>query len=140
MEILKAAEIDPAGKQALVIGRSMIVGKPMALMLLDADATVTIAHSRTPNLPELCRQADIVVAAAGKADLVKAYMVKEGAVVIDVGTNRLPSGRLVGDVAPDVVDRASVMTPVPGGVGPMTIAMLIENTILSAERRLGKAH
>ena len=140
MEILKAAEIDPAGKQALVIGRAMIVGKPMALMLLDADATVTIAHSRTPNLPELCRQADIVVAAAGKADLVKAYMVKEGAVVIDVGTNRLPSGRLVGDVAPDVVDRASVMTPVPGGVGPMTIAMLIENTLLSAERRLGKAH
>ena len=108
----------------------------MAMMLLEKDATVTVAHSRTPNTKELALAADVIVAAAGRADLVTADMVKPGAVVIDVGMNRRPDGRLCGDVADDVRDTAGWLTPVPGGVGPMTIAMLLVNTVRSAEMRL----
>ena len=138
MELLKAYGIETAGKYAVVIGRSMIVGKPMANLLVakNANATVTIAHSRTRNLPELCRTADIIVAAVGRPEMVKADYVKEGAVVLDVGINRIadetrPRGyRIVGDVDFDAVrDKCSYITPVPGGVGPMTIAMLMANTV-----------
>ncbi len=135
MEILRAAEIDPAGQRALVIGRSNIVGKPMALLLLAADATVTIAHSRTPDLAVLCREADIVVAAVGRPGTVTADMVKPGAVLLDVGINRLPDGTLAGDISPEAYELASAYTPVPGGVGPMTISMLLENTLRAAEAR-----
>ncbi len=130
MRLLKAARCDPKGKRALVIGRSNIVGKPMAMMLLEAHATVTIAHSRTTDLPTEVGRADILVAAIGKAELVKGAWVKEGAVVIDVGMNRLQTGKLVGDVeyAP-AAQRALAITPVPGGVGPMTRAMLLVNTL-----------
>ena len=138
MELLKAYGIETAGKHAVVIGRSMIVGKPMANLLVakKANATVTIAHSRTKDLPGLCRTADIIVAAVGRAEMVKADYVKEGAVVLDVGINRIadetrPRGyRIVGDVDfEDVKDKCSYITPVPGGVGPMTIAMLMANTV-----------
>ena len=138
MELLKAYGIETAGKHAVVIGRSMIVGKPMANLLVakKANATVTIAHSRTKDLPGLCRTADIIVAAVGRAEMVKADFVKEGAVVLDVGINRIadetrPRGyRIVGDVDfDDVKDKCSYITPVPGGVGPMTIAMLMANTV-----------
>ncbi len=138
MELLKAYGIETAGKHAVVIGRSMIVGKPMANLLVakKANATVTIAHSRTKDLPGLCRAADIIVAAVGRAEMVKADYVKEGAVVLDVGINRIadetrPRGyRIVGDVDfEDVKDKCSYITPVPGGVGPMTIAMLMANTV-----------
>ncbi|HEX4798394.1 MAG TPA: bifunctional methylenetetrahydrofolate dehydrogenase/methenyltetrahydrofolate cyclohydrolase [Burkholderiales bacterium] len=123
------------GRHAVVIGRSNIVGKPMALLLLQKGATVTICNSRTPDLGAMTRQADILVAAAGRPKLVTAGMVKPGAVVIDVGINRLPDGKLAGDVDfQSVLGIASCITPVPGGVGPMTIAMLIENTVMSAER------
>ncbi len=123
------------GKHAVVVGRSNIVGKPMALMLLAADATVTIAHSRTPDLAATCRQADVLVAAAGKPRMITGSMIKPGAVVIDVGINRLPDGTLCGDV--DFASAEGVadwITPVPGGVGPMTIAMLLANTVQACEQ------
>lgn len=136
MEILAHYGIDPAGKTACIIGRSSIVGKPMAALLLQANATILHTHSRTRDLPGLCRQADIVVAAIGKPGYVDASYVREGAVVIDVGINRLPSGKVVGDVNYEEVSRmASAITPVPGGVGPMTIAILLQNTVWAAEQR-----
>lgn len=129
MEMLKEYGVNPEGKQALVIGRSNIVGKPMAQLLLDANATVTIAHSRTKNLAELARQADILVVAIGRGHFVTKEFVKDGAVVIDVGMNRDANGKLIGDVQFDeVAEVASLVTPVPGGVGPMTITMLMEQT------------
>jgi methylenetetrahydrofolate dehydrogenase (NADP+)/methenyltetrahydrofolate cyclohydrolase len=128
-----------AGKRAVVIGRSNIVGKPVAMLLLHRHATVTICHSRTKDLPGVAREADILIAAIGKPLFVTADMVKEGAVVIDVGINRLDDGKLVGDVDYDrVKERAGWITPVPGGVGPMTIAMLLRNTLESAKRTGGK--
>ncbi|HEM5649654.1 TPA: bifunctional methylenetetrahydrofolate dehydrogenase/methenyltetrahydrofolate cyclohydrolase [Streptococcus suis] len=129
MEMFKEYQIELEGKSALVIGRSNIVGKPMAQLLLDANATVTIAHSRTKNLPELARQADILVVAIGRGHFVTKEFVKPGAVVIDVGMNRDENGKLIGDVKYDEVSEvASYITPVPGGVGPMTITMLMEQT------------
>lgn len=136
MELLKHYEINPSGKIACIVGRSSIVGKPMAALLLQANATIFQCHSKTPNLPAVCRQADIVVAAIGKPEFIRADHVREGAVVIDVGINRLESGKIVGDVAYDeVAKKASAITPVPGGVGPMTIAILLQNTVWAAERR-----
>lgn len=138
IRLLKAAGIETAGANAVVIGRSMIVGKPMAHLLMSkqSNATVTVAHSRTKNLPELCRSADIIVAAIGRPSFVTAEFVKDGAVVIDVGINRVEDAsakrghRIVGDVAYDeVAPRCRAITPVPGGVGPMTIAMLMANTV-----------
>ncbi|MCX5841912.1 MAG: bifunctional 5,10-methylenetetrahydrofolate dehydrogenase/5,10-methenyltetrahydrofolate cyclohydrolase, partial [Deltaproteobacteria bacterium] len=124
------------GKEAVIVGRSNIVGKPLALMLLSRHATITICHTRTKNLPEVTRRAEILVAAAGKAEMIRADMVREGAVVIDVGVNRRPDGGLVGDVAfSEVSKKASHITPVPGGVGPMTIAMLLKNTCEAARRQ-----
>ena len=135
MKLLETYGIDPAGKHAVVIGRSNIVGKPMAMLLLRANATVTICHSRTQNLADITRQADIVVAAVGRANFVTADMVKPGAAVIDVGINRV-DGRLVGDVDFDAVSGvAGYITPVPGGVGQMTIAMLLANTLDAAAKR-----
>ena len=135
MKLLEREGIAPEGRHAVVVGRSNIVGKPMALLLLQKGATVTICNSRTPDLGAMTRQADILVAAAGRPRLVTAGMVKSGAVVIDVGINRLPDGKLAGDVDfQNVLGIASCITPVPGGVGPMTIAMLLENTVMSAER------
>ncbi|MEI4301640.1 MULTISPECIES: bifunctional methylenetetrahydrofolate dehydrogenase/methenyltetrahydrofolate cyclohydrolase [Streptococcus] len=129
MEMFKEYQIELEGKSALVIGRSNIVGKPMAQLLLDANATVTIAHSRTKNLPVLARQADILVVAIGRGHFVTKEFVKPGAVVIDVGMNRDENGKLIGDVKYDEVSEvASYITPVPGGVGPMTITMLMEQT------------
>ncbi|CYV01852.1 bifunctional methylenetetrahydrofolate dehydrogenase/methenyltetrahydrofolate cyclohydrolase [Streptococcus suis] len=129
MEMFKEYQIELEGKSALVIGRSNIVGKPMAQLLLDANATVTIAHSRTKNLPDLARQADILVVAIGRGHFVTKDFVKPGAVVIDVGMNRDENGKLIGDVKYDEVSEvASYITPVPGGVGPMTITMLMEQT------------
>lgn len=140
MEIFKAYDINLEGKNAVVIGRSNIVGKPMANLLLNANATVTVTHSKTRNLKEICAGADILVAAIGRADFVTADMVKEGAVVIDVGINRMDDGKLKGDVKFDeVAPKCSFITPVPGGVGPMTIAMLLSNTIKSAKNRAKKA-
>ena len=137
MEILKEYGIDVAGLNAVVIGRSNIVGKPMANLLLNASATVTITHSKTKNLKEICKNADLIVAAIGKPFFLKADMVKDGAVVVDVGINRLDNGRLVGDVDFDeVAPKCSYITPVPGGVGPMTIAMLLNNTILAAQAKI----
>jgi len=135
IKLLDSAGCDPKGKNATVIGRSNIVGKPVALMLLERHATVTICHSRTASLKDEVSRGDIVVAAIGKAALVRGDWIKPGAVVIDVGINRLPSGKVVGDVefAP-AAERAGYITPVPGGVGPMTIAMLMQNTIASARR------
>ncbi|WP_103568301.1 bifunctional methylenetetrahydrofolate dehydrogenase/methenyltetrahydrofolate cyclohydrolase FolD [Campylobacter concisus] len=139
MEILKEYGIDVAGLNAVVIGRSNIVGKPMANLLLNASATVTITHSKTKNLKEICKNADLIVAAIGKPFFLKADMVKDGAVVVDVGINRLDDGRLVGDVDFDeVAPKCSYITPVPGGVGPMTIAMLLNNTILAAQAKIAK--
>ena len=135
MEMFKEYQVDLAGKNAVVIGRSNIVGKPMAQLLMDAHATVTIAHSRTKNLPELARQADILVVAIGRGHFVTKDFVKEGAVVIDVGMNRDENGKLIGDVKFDeVAPVASLITPVPGGVGPMTITMLMEQTYEAALR------
>ena len=136
MEILKEYGIEVAGLNAVVIGRSNIVGKPMANLLLNASATVTVTHSKTKNLKEICKNADLIVAAIGKPFFLKADMVKDGAVVVDVGINRLDDGRLVGDVDFDeVAPKCSYITPVPGGVGPMTIAMLLNNTILAAQAK-----
>jgi methylenetetrahydrofolate dehydrogenase (NADP+)/methenyltetrahydrofolate cyclohydrolase len=130
MRLLLEYQVPIKGKNAVVIGRSNIVGKPMAQLLLDQDATVTICHRLTENMEGICRQADIIVAAVGKLDFVKAAWVKKGACVVDVGINRRPDGKLAGDVAFDEVSKvAGWITPVPGGVGPMTIAMLLENTI-----------
>lgn len=138
MRMLNHIGCDPKGKRALVLGRSTLVGKPIALMLLEKHATVTVAHSRTEHLAERVREADIVVAAVGRPKLVKGDWVKEGAVVIDVGINRLDDGSLTGDVDFDgAASRASHITPVPGGVGPMTIAMLLSNTVDAAEAREG---
>ncbi len=139
MELLRRSDIDVCGKNCVVIGRSNIVGKPMAMLLLHANATVTICHSRTKNLAEICREADVIVAAVGRAYFVTADMVKDGAVVIDVGMNRNSDGKLCGDVDFDAVSKkASAITPVPGGVGPMTITMLMQNTLTSAKNRLNK--
>ena len=135
MEMLAYYNIDVCGKECVVIGRSNIVGKPMGMLLLHKNGTVTISHSRTNNLAEVTRRADILVAAVGKANFVTADMVKDGAVVIDVGMNRL-DGKLCGDVDFDAVSRkASYITPVPGGVGPMTIATLMQNTLTAAKRQ-----
>jgi len=139
MKMLEANGIDPTGKEAVVIGRSNIAGKPMAMLLLNANATVTVCHSKTRDLAAHARRADILVAAIGKPRFVTADMVKPGAVVIDVGINRLPAsegGKLCGDVDFEAVrEVASLITPVPGGVGPMTITMLLANTIEAAQRR-----
>ncbi len=133
MELIKESGIDPSGKECVVIGRSNIVGKPQAMLLLHANATVTICHSRTQDLASVCQRADILVAAVGKANFVTADMVKEGAVVIDVGMNRNAEGKLCGDVDFEAVkEKAYAITPVPGGVGPMTIAMLMQNTVKAA--------
>lgn len=138
MEMLKYSNIDPAGKHCVVIGRSNIVGKPMAMLMLHSNATVTICHSKTQNLKEICREADILVAAVGRAKFVTADMVKKGAVVVDVGMNRDANGKLCGDVDYTAVEPiCSAITPVPGGVGPMTIAMLMQNTLTSAKRSKG---
>ena len=131
LELLREYKIGLQGADAVVIGRSNIVGKPISLLLLAEHATVTITHSRTTNLTERVRAADIVVAAVGRAEMVTAEMVKPGATVIDVGINRV-SGKVVGDVSPDVAEVAGHLTPVPGGVGPMTIAMLLRNTVRAA--------
>ncbi len=137
MELLARSGIEISGKECVVVGRSNIVGKPQAMLLLHAHGTVTICHSRTKNLAEVCRRADILVAAIGKADFFTADMVKEGAVVIDVGMNRRPDGKLTGDVDfESVAPKASFITPVPGGVGPMTITMLMKNTLTAAEQTL----
>jgi methylenetetrahydrofolate dehydrogenase (NADP+)/methenyltetrahydrofolate cyclohydrolase len=160
IELLKRAGIPVAGRRAVIVGRSDIVGKPAAMMLLHQHATVTICHSKTPDLPAVCREADILVAAIGRAAMITRDFIKQGATVIDVGTNRIEDrdlaarifrnspeklaafdrkgSLLVGDVDPfDVVERAGAYTPVPGGVGPLTIAMLMVNTVASAERRMG---
>ncbi|MDD5722618.1 MAG: bifunctional methylenetetrahydrofolate dehydrogenase/methenyltetrahydrofolate cyclohydrolase FolD [Syntrophales bacterium] len=133
LELLDRYEIDIRGREAVIVGRSNIVGKPLALLLLARHATVTVCHTRTRNLPEVTRRAEILVAAAGSPEMITGDMVRGGAVVIDVGINRLPGGKLVGDVAFDQVgEKASHITPVPGGVGPMTIAMLLKNTLHAA--------
>ena len=146
IELLKRAEVPTKGKRAVVIGRSLIVGKPMALLLMKkgADATVTVCHSRSENMKEICAQADILIAAVGRPNTVSADMVKEGACVIDVGINRIPSTetksgyRLVGDVDfQNVAPKCSAITPVPGGVGPMTVAMLMKNTLAAYKRHIG---
>ena len=135
MEMLAEYGIDPKGKRCVVIGRSNIVGKPMALLLLQKHGTVTICHSRTQNLGEICREADILVAAVGKLHMVTADMIKPGAVVIDVAMNRNEAGKLCGDVDYAEAEKvASAITPVPGGVGPMTRAMLLKNTLLAAQK------
>lgn len=135
MKMFESENIDLNGKNAVVIGRSNIVGKPMAMLLTNANATVTLCHSRTADLKQKCLEADIVVAAIGKAKFIKADMIKEGAVVIDVGMNRDENGKLCGDVDFEKVkEKCSFITPVPGGVGPMTITMLMYNTYLSATR------
>ena len=134
MVLLERSGIEIAGKECVVVGRSNIVGKPQAMLLLHANGTVTVCHSRTKNLAEVCRRADILVAAIGKADFFTADMVKEGAVVIDVGMNRRADGKLTGDVDfESVAPKASYITPVPGGVGPMTITMLMKNTLTAAK-------
>ncbi len=137
MKMLEREGINPKGKKAVVVGRSNIVGKPMAMLLLNADATVTVCHSKTPDLKKECLQADILVAAIGKAKFITADMVKDGAVVIDVGMDRDENGKLCGDVDFEgVKDKCSYITPVPGGVGPMTITMLMYNTLEAAKRSI----
>lgn len=136
MELIDRNGIEIEGKETVIVGRSNIVGKPLALMLLARNATITICHTRTKNLPEVTRRAEILIAAAGKAEMITGDMVRDNAVVIDVGINRLESGKLVGDVAfSEVSEKASYITPVPGGVGPMTIAMLLKNTLNAALRQ-----
>ena len=138
MELIHSTGVDVSGKKAVVMGRSNIVGKPMAMLLLHENATVEITHSRTQNLADITKEADILVAAIGKAKFVKADMVKDGAVVIDVGMNRDENGKLCGDVDfENVKDKCSFITPVPGGVGPMTIAMLMKNTLTAAKIQNG---
>lgn len=138
IELIRRTGLDMAGKHAVIIGRSNIVGKPVSMLLLREHATVTICHSRTKNIEEITRQADILIAAVGRANLVKKSWVKPGAVVIDVGVNRLEDGKLVGDVDfEDVKEVAGYITPVPGGVGPMTITMLLQNTLQAAKRSAG---
>jgi len=140
IELIRSTGTEIAGKHAAVIGRSNIVGKPMAMLLLREHATVTVCHSRTTNIEEVVRQADIVVAAVGKPNMVGKSWIKPGAVVIDVGINRLPDGKLTGDVDFDEVRKtAGFITPVPGGVGPMTITMLLKNTIKAAKRAAGRS-
>lgn len=139
MELIHSTGVDVAGKECVVIGRSNIVGKPMAMLLLHENGTVTVCHSKTKNLAEVCRRADILVAAVGRPNFVTADMVKDGAVVIDVGINRLENGKLCGDVKFDEVsEKAGWITPVPGGVGPMTIAMLMKNTLTAAKQKTAK--
>jgi len=139
IKMIESTGVTIEGKRAVVVGRSNIVGKPVALMLLHRHATVTVCHSRTRDLPAVCREAELLVVAIGKARFVTADMVREGAVVIDVGTNRLPDGKFVGDVDFDPVSqRAGWISPVPGGVGPMTITMLLDNTLESAKRMAGQ--
>ncbi len=134
MELIAESGVEVEGKTCVVVGRSNIVGKPMSMLLLHKNGTVTTCHSRTKNLAEVCRSADILVAAVGKANFITADMVKPGAVVIDVGMNRLEGGKLVGDVDFENVEKiAGAITPVPGGVGPMTIAMLMQNTFTAAK-------
>lgn len=136
MRLLKEYKIEVSGKNVVVIGRSNIVGKPMALLMINESATVTICNSKTKNLSDFTKQADIIVVAIGKPLFLKANMIKENAIVIDVGINRLDNGKLVGDVDfDDVAKKCSFITPVPGGVGPMTIAMLLQNTLTSAKKR-----
>ena len=136
MVLLERSGVEIEGKRCLVIGRSNIVGKPMAMLLLHKSGTITVAHSRSRDLPALCREADIVVAAVGRAKLITGDMIKPGAVVIDVGMNRDENGKLCGDVDFDsVAPVASKITPVPGGVGPMTISMLLRNTLTAARLR-----
>lgn len=144
MRILKHYQIPLAGKEVVIVGRSNLVGKPLAALMLRENATVTLAHSRTRDLAAVCRRADVLVAAVGKAGLITSEMVRPGAVVVDVGINRVgqnDKGRdiLVGDVAPEVAAVASALTPVPGGVGPMTVAMLLRNTVLAAMRRRARS-
>lgn len=134
MELLKRSGVEIAGKRCVIIGRSNIVGKPMAMLMLNADATVTVCHSKTRDLASVCREADILISAVGKAGFVTSDMVKEGAVVIDIGMNRNADGKLCGDVDFEAVaPKTSYITPVPGGVGPMTITMLMRNTLYAAE-------
>jgi methylenetetrahydrofolate dehydrogenase (NADP+)/methenyltetrahydrofolate cyclohydrolase len=136
MELLRSAGVDPSGKEAVIVGRSTLVGRPLFALLLGANATVTVCHSKTADLGEVCRRAEILVAAAGRPKLITAGMVRPGATVIDVGTNRTDDG-LVGDVDFDAVKEvAGALTPVPGGVGPMTIAMLLANTVQAARGRV----
>ena len=134
---MEEGEIDIAGKHCVVLGRSNIVGKPQALLMLQKDATVTICHSKTPDMAEQCRRADILVAAVGKTGLIAPDMVREGVVIVDVAMNRDENGKLCGDCCRATYEKASAYTPVPGGVGPMTRAMLMENT-LHAARLHGK--
>jgi methylenetetrahydrofolate dehydrogenase (NADP+)/methenyltetrahydrofolate cyclohydrolase len=140
MRLLAEAGADLVGKRAVIVGRSNIVGKPLAQLLLAAHATVTMAHSRTKDLADVCREADVLVAAVGKAGLVRGDWVKPGAIVIDVGTTKNEQGKLVGDVAfAEAAERASYITPVPGGVGPMTIACLLENALIAAQLRVASS-
>ena len=138
MRLLAEANVRLEGKRAVVVGRSNIVGKPIAALLLAANATVTVAHSRTPDLPALCREADVLVAAVGRAKMIRGDWIKPGAAVIDVGMNRDENGKLCGDVDfASASEVAGIITPVPGGVGLMTIAMLLDNTLIAARRRKG---
>ena len=138
MRLIESTGTEISGKQCVVIGRSNIVGKPMAMLLLHKSGTVTICHSKTQNLKEICLGADILVVAVGRANFVTGYMIKDGAVVIDVGMNRLENGKLCGDVEFESAEKkASYITPVPGGVGPMTIAMLMKNTLTAAKKQAG---
>jgi len=138
MDLIASTGVEISGKNCVVIGRSNIVGKPMAMLLLHKSGTVTICHSKTQNLAEICRQADILVVAIGRANFVTGDMIKEGAVVIDVGMNRLENGKLCGDVDFESAEKkAGYITPVPGGVGPMTIATLMRNTLTAAKQQAG---
>lgn len=138
MELIHSTGVEVSGKECVVIGRSNIVGKPMAMLLLHENGTVTVCHSKTKNLAEVCSRADILIAAVGRANFVTADMIKEGAVVIDVGINRLENGKLCGDVKFDEAsEKAGYITPVPGGVGPMTIAMLMKNTVMAKRIQSG---
>ena len=139
MKLLEYYNVDIQGKECVIVGRSNIVGKPMALLMLNASGTVTVCHSKTKNLSEVTKRADILVVAIGKAEFVTADMVKDGAVVVDVGINRMPDGKLKGDVEFEGVSKiASLITPVPGGVGPMTISMLMQNTLTAAKNVIEK--
>ncbi len=138
MELIASTGVEICGKECVVVGRSNIVGKPMSMLLLHKSGTVTTCHSKTKDLAEQCRRADILVAAVGVPNLIKGNMIKEGAVVIDVGMNRLENGKLCGDVEFETAEKAAgYITPVPGGVGPMTIAMLMQNTLTAAKTKLG---